>query len=478
VALAASVMRLALRGLYETQIPRMAAALAYRTIFSIIPVLVISLLVFGALISDQQVKFGVERLLEFTGLNQIAIDGADAGFVGPPGPAEIAAWGGGAGGAGPAAVEGLAQAGRLDQLIADLVRRVNQSLAKVPSASIAIVSALVLIYAALSMLVELERAFNTITGAPSGRPWLKRLILYWAVLTLGTLLLGATFAVGDIFKSWALSLAGQTRAAAAVVGFLVTVVISTLLLLVAYVTVPNTRVALKPALAGAVVAAVLWELGKWAFRSYLDYSAGYARFYGSLAILPLFLLWIYVTWMIVLLGLQVAHGMASLGRWREALAHAVEGGSARVGPREADPAVALGVGAALARAFRQGRGVTPGQAGDEAGIPAELAGELLDAMADRGLAHRVVGGNEDETGGVYALARPPASVPAAELLAVVGGSGPGTGLGTGAGSGAGGGVRGLAPAVAERLVSARVRSLEGVTLDDLGGSGPDVAAVT
>jgi len=402
----AQVSRRVLRSIYKSQIPRMAAALAYRTIFSIIPVFVISLLVLGSLVSDNQVEFGIKRLLDFSGLNQIVVEDTaiDDGFVGPPAPEELAEDGvPPAEGAGAAPLEGV---GRLDQLIGDLVQRVNTSLARIPTTSIAIVSALILIYAALSMLIEMERSFNQVCRAPAGRPWLKRIVLYWTVLTLGGMLLAATFSVGDLFVRWATSLVGGAGAAAAGLGFLVTVAISTLLLFVAYVTVPNTRVRVRPALAGAVLAAIGWEIGKWGFRSYVGWSTGYAKFYGNLALLPLFLMWVYVTWIIVLFGLQVAYATQTAGEWDESEARPN-------GPTLVDPASILLVAVGVARRFARGEPAIPSELAEEVGLSDALTARMLQRLAEQKFVHAVEMG-EDRA---FALARPPESIRALDVLA-------------------------------------------------------------
>lgn len=398
----AHVSRRVLRSIYRSQIPRMAAALAYRTIFSIIPVFVISLLVLNALVSDAQVEFGIKRLLVFSGLNQIAVDDGAIGaeFVGPPAPNEIAR---DVPPPDPVASERIES---LDTLISDLVQHVNKSLARIPATSIAIVSALILIYAALSMLIEMERSFNQICRAPAGRPWLKRIVLYWTILTLGGLLLAATFSVGDLFLEWATSLVGGAGAAAAALGFLVTVGISTLLLFVAYVTLPNTRVRMRPALAGAVVAAIGWEVGKWGFRSYLDWSTGYAKFYGNLALLPLFLMWVYVTWIIVLFGLQVAYATQTAGEWDESEARPH-------GPTLVDPASILLVAVGVARRFARGESAMPSELAEEVGLSDALTARMLERLAEQKVVHAVEVG-EDRA---YALARPPESIRARDVLA-------------------------------------------------------------
>ncbi len=397
------VIRLGARGLYRSQLPRMAAALAYRTIFSIIPVFVISLVVFGSLVSDDQVEYGVTRLLDFSGLNQITLADPALGDdqVGPPRPEQLET---------SASAEPASSAvpiGRLDQLIGDLVTRVNNSLARVPTASIALISVAVLIYAALSMLVELERSFNSICRAPSGRPWLRRIVLYWTILTLGGVMLAATFSVGDIFLRWTTSMVGGgSKAIASLLGYVVTVGISSLLLVLVYLIVPNTRVRFRPAFGGALVAAILWEMGKWGFRQYLDFSTGYSNLYGSLALLPLFLLWVYATWLIVLFGLQVAYTTQNFDELAEDLEH----GDA--GPSVVDPACILLVAAGVARRFADGKSSFPNQIAREVGLPDALTARMMRRLVELGVVHEVEQGDAR----AYALARPADAIDAAEVL--------------------------------------------------------------
>ncbi len=397
------VIRLGARGLYRSQLPRMAAALAYRTIFSIIPVFVISLVVFGSLVSDDQVEYGVKRLLDFSGLNQITLNDADVGEtrMGPPHPEQLDAL------PAPEPAAGTAPVGRLDQLIGDLVSRVNTSLARIPTASIALISIAVLVYAALSMLVELERSFNSICRAPSGRPWLRRIVLYWTILTLGGVMLAATFSVGDLFLRWTTSLVGGgSKVFASLLGYAVTVGISSILLVLGYLIVPNTRVKFRPAFAGALVAAILWEMGKWGFRQYLDFSTGYSNLYGSLALLPLFLLWVYATWLIVLFGLQVAYTTQNF----DDLAEDLENGDA--GPSVVDPACILLVAAAVARRFGDGKSSHANQIAQDVGLPDALAVRMLKRLVELGVVHEVEQGDTR----AFALARPADAIDAADVL--------------------------------------------------------------
>ena len=155
----------------------MAAALAYRTIFSVIPVMAIGLLIFGSLVSDAQVESGVRRVLTFAGISQISsidttlnqeqdvVDQSSSddiesqviprNEIDTETASEIAAT------EEELIVDPFAGAD-LEQVITDLINRVNSSIRNVPTGWIALTSGLVLLYAAMSMLIEIEKAFNQI----------------------------------------------------------------------------------------------------------------------------------------------------------------------------------------------------------------------------------------------------------------------------------------------------------------------------
>lgn len=388
----------------------MAAALSYRSLFGMIPVLVIGLLVFGSLMSAEQIEDGVKRTLHYAGIGQIDLDKGDEPRVEDDGeqadqPGALAT-DETAGGDDPAVDEAGDQSAELEEFISNLVRQVNTSIREVPTAQIAIIMALVLLYAAISMFVEIERAFNHLYRAPSGRAWHKRIVLYWTVLTLGSALLLSTFWVGDLFTGWVAQLGGGGSGLLGLLGFLVTVVISTVLLLVAYTTIPNASVRFRSALGGAVLAAVLWEIGKWGFGSYVRYAAGYERIYGSLALLPLFLVWVYVTWIIVLFGLQVSYALQNFGSI----------GGESEGPRLIDPASVLVIAVETARRFAAGKPATMPELAESAGLPESAALTMLEALAQAGVVQRVVVGDDDR----WSMARPPETVPAGQVVELAG----------------------------------------------------------
>ncbi|MGH7089291.1 MAG: YihY family inner membrane protein, partial [Stellaceae bacterium] len=178
------------------------------------------------------------------------------------------------------------------------------------------------------MLGAIEDQLNRIWHVRSARRWLQRILAYWAILTLGPLLLGTAFSLpsylGLLAKKHGLDasafLASPTfqRVAA----FVLETVAFTLL----YEVIPNCAVRWREALAGGVVTAVLIDLLKFGFVLYIVHVSSYRAVYGALASIPIFLLWVYVVWGAVLFGAEVA---AAVPRWRfgsedSATARAVE----------------------------------------------------------------------------------------------------------------------------------------------------------
>lgn len=421
VGLARSAVRPTVSAVRETaadarrsRLPQMAAALAFRTLFSLIPMIVVGLVLLRSFATDEDIEKVLSRAFEYAGINEIAVEdrpvsaGPQWMFLNGVPVAVPAA-------AAPGADEPVPapRSARLDKFIRDLVQRVSS----IPFVKIGWLGLILLFYAAISMLVEVERAFNQIYRVPLGRSWARRITQYWTLLTLGTAFLVATFFVGEQFKSWAIRLTesqgfGGGGITVAFIGFGVTVAISTLLFLLAYTTVPNTRVALPAALAGAFVAGILWETGKWGFTQYLRMSStsGYARLYGSVALIPLFMLWVYVTWVIALFGLQVAYHIQhvrqrTIAQPNEALEPAI-----------VDPAAMLSLMARLAERFDKGESADAPQLAAQLRLQRPIVKQMLDRLAEAGLVHRLESEEGPDGHERFVLARPPQRISAEDVL--------------------------------------------------------------
>ncbi len=395
----------------RSKLPQMAAALSYRTIFGLIPVMVVALIALKFFTSESDLTDAINRAMQYSGLSQISVSEQQANMG--PFPEELEGVPAAAATAESNPAPGATHTStlRLDGWIKDLVARVSE----VNFRAIGIIGIMALLYAAISMLVEVERAFNQIYCVPVGRSWLRRILNYWFLLTVGAGGLFGTFFVGQQFSAklvqvaaWAGANSGST-VLLALVGYLTTTMISTLLFLVLYLVMPNTRVKAWPALCGAFVAALCWEAGKWGFTEYLRFSTGYAKLYGSIALVPLFLLWVYVTWCIVLAGLNIAYFLQH-GR-HKTMAHPVR----QINPGVVDPGSAIGVAAALAGHFERGEPADAPVLARSLCIQDGIVQQMLDRLVDAGVALKVRHKDED---GYYTLARPAHRISAEEVLRI------------------------------------------------------------
>ncbi|MGY6588080.1 MAG: virulence factor BrkB family protein [Wenzhouxiangella sp.] len=178
-----------------------------------------------------------------------------------------------------------------------------------------------LIATAILLMSTIEKSLNRIWRVASQRRPVNRLVTYWAVLTLGPLLMGGSLVLTSLLAALPLLAPEMVRGALQelVLGatpFIVAWVGFALLFLV----VPNRRVRWHHALVGALLSALLFELAKRGFVVYVTNFPTYERLYGALATIPLFLVWIYVSWVVVLLGASVSAALTTFNyrpvRWR------------------------------------------------------------------------------------------------------------------------------------------------------------------
>lgn len=166
---------------------------------------------------------------------------------------------------------------------------------------------------AMMMMMTISQAFNTIWRVSRPRPVLKRLVVYWAVLTLAPVLVGASLSL----TSWlvGLSMGYAKHIPIFGVGMLkaLPVLFTTLAFAILFRIVPNRYVPSAHALIGGIVASVLFETMNRVFGHYISHFPTYKLVYGAFASVPIFLMWVYFSWLTILLGAVVA---ASLSHWR------------------------------------------------------------------------------------------------------------------------------------------------------------------
>jgi membrane protein len=273
-----------------------------------------------------------------------------------------------------------------------------------------IISVLVLVAFSIGLLLSIENVFNDIFGVQRRRPLLSRVTVYWTILTLSPLFLAASM----YSRSWMLAFMVDHQLESPLthwaLRFLVPFLVSAMAFFVLYLKLPYTRVRPAAAIGGAIVACALWEVAKTGVRFYVAQNVTYRNVYGTLGTIPIFLLFLYVTWVIILLGAEVAYASHHFHqiRRREILRH--------LGERVHPSYLAVKLAVLLADRFRRGAG--PAAADDLAErleIEAAQVEGMLERLEDADLVVAVA-----EPEGAFQLARSPSAV---TLEALVRGAG-------------------------------------------------------
>ena len=193
----------------------------------------------------------------------------------------------------------------------DIIQRyIEQFVAN--SSKMTVVGACGLIVTALLLMYAVDSALNTIWRSTRTRPKIYSFAVYWMILTLGPLLAGASLVISSYLLSlrWATGFNSMIDEVLRIFPLL----LSWLSFWLLYSIVPTTRVPVRDALIGSLVAALLFELGKKGFALYITMFPSYQLIYGVLAVIPILFVWVYWTWCIVLLGAEIT---VTLGDYRK-----------------------------------------------------------------------------------------------------------------------------------------------------------------
>lgn len=179
--------------------------------------------------------------------------------------------------------------------------------------SLTLPGTIMLIVTALMLMVRIEVAFNRIWRVPGSRTLVSRVVMYWAVLTLGPILIAAAIALS---AQKVLGAVGMEEGIPPGIHRLGTFFISWMVISLFFLLVPNRRVRIKHALTGAFLSAVLFELAKAGFVAFVS-NANYKVIYGALATVPLFLIWLYIVWNVILFGASLAASLTTFTDYRK-----------------------------------------------------------------------------------------------------------------------------------------------------------------
>ncbi|MBP8910347.1 MAG: YihY family inner membrane protein [Phycisphaerae bacterium] len=367
-----------LRLLKKNRAEQLAAALSYYTVFGMVPLAIVGVLIFNSFPAYRQTGEQVKKLV----YDQLRLTQIE--YPNPDNPEE-----------------NVVLTEYLDRIIQRFFEGLNKG-------SLGLVSAILVIWAALRLLSLIETAFNHMWHVPRGRRFLQQVINYWALLTLGPLLLAVGLYATTRFALLKTIESGPLASLGPLISFLV----SATGLFLLYLVMPNAKVKAGPALWGAAVAALVWNLAKWGFGVYIMQLIPYSALYGVLGLIPLAVFWIYVTWMIVLFGLQLTF----------AVQHFVTLESAeRLLAKETDmrfianEMTAITMAREIAVAFETDQGPLSTDAiCSRLDIPGEFGQRLLDELVHRGLLGRTADPNPG-----YVLVRDPAHIRLSEIAEAV-----------------------------------------------------------
>lgn len=342
-----------------------ASALSFQTIFSLIPAVALTFLVFRTFGGLEDMGASVrDYVFHQLNVDQIYVRDPETGE-------EI----------------------KLQPKIEQYVERVYRQL---DDAGVSILWLIWLVYAAMVLMLTIEKTLSDIWGVQRRRPLVRRIALYWSVFTLGPLLVGVSILLGQQiadklpYQGKILELGGPLVA-----------------LYLIYTLMPGTTVRFVPAIIGALVATVLWHAAKDLFALYLAQAVGPGRMYGNLGVIPIFLLWVFLGWVIVLFGAQLAYTIQNRDR--------LDVAERRRGSPFADAGLlAAAVVLAASRAFSQGqRAIDAERVRQITGLSEPEWRPLVTVLVEHGMLQEA-GGDQDR----FALARPASDIPVEEVFAV------------------------------------------------------------
>ena len=172
--------------------------------------------------------------------------------------------------------------------------------------SMTTVGAIFLIVTSILLMKTIDEALNAIWKVRKQRPLSKRILVYWALLTIGPLMLGASLWASSYITRAQFGLVAELGVLQNIIATVLPLLTSIIGFTLLYYTVPNRIVHWRDAFIGGLTAAVVLELMKTGFAYYISNFPSYTLIYGTFAAIPLFLLWIYLSWLVVLLGASIA----------------------------------------------------------------------------------------------------------------------------------------------------------------------------
>jgi membrane protein len=174
------------------------------------------------------------------------------------------------------------------------------------------IGVIMLFVTSVLMLRKIETSFNTIWHVTEARKGVNGFLLYWALLSLGPVMMGGAFAVSSYVASMKviydmMPVAGTQK----FVLSLLPILMSSFAFSLAYIAIPNTRVPIRHGLLGGLIAALLFDLARRGMTLFVSLFPTYQLVYGAFAAVPIFLIWVLVSWNIMLVGAEIVQAMTN-----------------------------------------------------------------------------------------------------------------------------------------------------------------------
>jgi membrane protein len=381
LVVAGRVLHLVWVGFRRDECALRASALTYYTLISLFPLLALGLALARVFGGESIARERVQRSLEqwAAGASAGAPDAAFQGFV---------------------------------QNLHLFVDRAFDRLAAIHFGTLGGIGLVLLLWAAVEMLGQVESSFNRIWGVPDRAPWRRFSDYVTVLLVVPFLVLAATTVPANAWVHRHMGAPAESFGALLAmppVRAFATLALLTLLFGFVFRFVPNTRVRLGPVLLGGLFTALVFDVWLRVCAALQIGVVSYGRLYGGFAAVPILLAWTYVSWQIVLLGAELTFAVQNVRTYR------LEQDARQASPR-ARLLLALGAVAAIARAMRG----PAGRPWDAAAFAAErrlslrLLRDVLDDLSAAGIVAGVAGAS-----GCYVLARDPAAMTARDVLAAV-----------------------------------------------------------
>lgn len=369
---------LIVEGFIKTDVFMLSAALTYQVIFALVPLLVVMLAVVKGVGGFSSAGGRVQQFL----LHNILPRMGDA-------PA-------------PGADSG-----------ADLAKQIDTFINNVNATAVGAIGVVALLYTSISLLTSIENVFNRIWGIKNPRTILRRLTVYWTLLTLSPILLAASLSMTGVVQtnSLYLWLTNHVPYFGTTMLVLTPYVVAWILFTGFYIFMPNTRVHPGAALIGALISGTAWEGMKTVYFWYNTHVVTNYKFYGSLGTIPVFLLWIYLSWIIVLFGAEVAFAAQHVNTYRREIEQM------RLSAADRDR-LALVVAVEVVRPFIAG---SPPPAGEDVALrlnsPVRIVNEILFELSSQGILRAVTLANQKDAG--YLPSQDPSVTTAKDVIHAV-----------------------------------------------------------